>query len=790
MKTALALLLLTAHALGAEASRWHLRRKQGGPEALLKELEEWAATPWKEWHEHTHVRFVAFLVVALSILVLMAATLAVMELIIHLKRRMQVQYLEELNEKEIADLADLSRTKDGTSPSSWNRAAEKHRVHGSDSEDVWSFVNGDESRLKTLVELPDDARALEDRVAAAAKALHIKSGPDEVEQISKGLKEIRELVRAPDFQQEIQEHLHDDHIHTIAGCLAETTDEKYQDGERHAHKEFKDMRLKASGFQAYFASERWMDHMAISFVFVYTQICGLIYAWYLHELMEPENKSVLSPNATPLEPRILLARAQAMALIITTCLMVALLTRGVCTKLRALVGWSTVLQAMIDKHVLVHRSCGYMIVFASFVHCGGHLLQTALNIHRGAKLVYDFTGWPATTGYILWAVLLAFCGLSSNYVRRKAFEWFFYPHLVLIALWTVFLILHGGTQWFGFGVPLACVSVLPVVVVYFVERIRHVRRGTDETIHIADATVRENLVMVTIDLGKSSLSYRTGQYSMLKVPEIAQHEWHPFTIASGGGQQQFDLLIAVAGDWTSKFRDMLQSAQEKHKALPASQKMPDSRPAYPTICVRGGYGAPAEGMKGKDHIVMVGGGVGATPFLSFLSAACNAVEMDGGGAFPGLKSAVFFWVSRNPEDFKWVNKYSQIIAANPSLADRIEIRLCLTKTLESSATEDVSETELSLFWLGVQRATRRRRESGELAAMLGVPTQFGRPDWEQELAHVSAELRKARKKDEDHKRFEISVFACGNPMLTKSLEDACAANTNRKVVMRLYAEEF
>jgi predicted ferric reductase len=420
-------------------------------------------------------------------------------------------------------------------------------------------------------------------------------------------------------------------------------------------------------------------------------------------------------------------------------------------------------------------------------------LQTVWNVYEGEALKYDFKGYPAVTGYLLWVVIIAFCCLSSNYVRRKAFEWFFYPHLLLIILWAVFLVAHGGLQWFGFGLPLACISVIPAVLVYFVERYFHVSWGSDETIHIARATVTDKMVMVTVDIGNSNLSYETGQYSMLKVPDLAVHEWHPFTIASGGRQQQFDLLIAVAGDWTQKLHDVLEDAQQKHDAMVNAstnrENAVHSKPAYPKICVRGGYGAPAEGMQGKSYVVMVGGGVGATPFLSFLSAACNAAQMHENVIFPGLKSAVFFWVSRDPQDFRWVNTYSSIIAKNPSLARRIQIKLCLTKTLESIATEDVSKEAVSLFWLGIQRAMRNQNKNKELAAMLGVPTQFGRPDWDQEFRHISNKLQKSEDMMMDE-RFEISVFACGNPMLTESLEKACAANTDKNVKMRLYAEEF
>lgn len=37
---------------------------------------------------------------------------------------------------------------------------------------------------------------------------------------------------------------------------------------------------------------------------------------------------------------------------------------------------------------------------------------------------------------------------------------------------------------------------------------------------------------------------------------------------------------------------------------------------------------------------------------------------------------------------------------------------------------------------------------------------------------------------------DVAVFACGNAMLTKSLEEACSALTDSIVPFKLYTEEF
>merc|ERR1719197_1872928 len=127
---------------------------------------------------------------------------------------------------------------------------------------------------------------------------------------------------------------------------------------------------------------------------------------------------------------------------------------------------------------------------------------------------------------------------------------------------------------------------------------------------------------------------------MIKIPEISNYQWHPFTIASGGGKTKFQLLFATVGDWTNKLRDLLEISQKMDKP-------------YPKICVRGGYGAPATGMKDQEHIILVGAGVGATPFLSFLSNICSCAQEGGVDQFKDIKSAVFYWLSREPDDFMW-----------------------------------------------------------------------------------------------------------------------------------------
>lgn len=375
-------------------------------------------------------------------------------------------------------------------------------------------------------------------------------------------------------------------------------------------------------------------------------------------------------------------------------------------------------------------------------------------------------------------ILIAFWALSNEYVRRRYFELFHYPHLFLVVAWCLGLWAHGARQWLGCGVPLGELVVLPVVCFYLLERICHTRQAAEPQIKIVNAHVKKQTVLLEIDTAGSSFSYSTGMYCMLKVPAISDYEWHPFTIASAGGSPIVRVLFAVAGDWTARLRELCEEAKKTG--------------TFPEICLRGGYGAPAENMKHCKHVVMVGAGVGATPFLSFLASVCQSAERGEKSQYDDIETAIFFWLSREPEDFVWVNQYASVIANQPSLRNRVSVRLCLTKSLETSATAECKAEEVALFWIGAQVALSFYKCEG-LAKELGAPTQFGRPDWMKELGTHTQDLLKKRsapREGEKLEKLEVSVFACGNTMLVQSLEDACDALDSDEAELRLFAEQF
>jgi len=722
-----------------------------------------------------------------------------------------LQVLVKKQQRYQESLVETGKAKNVKGAKAGGLEAEKSDLtpKGLGAEEVMALINGDQERLQMLLDFAqgDAQERLEGLVKKSMKAYKVslsKSSEAQIaegvmalaksvqsmqnaklrpkERLQKAMRQVRSMVRTcRALKIPIGEH----EEQQITKEEEEAVKRKHAEGAKQGpQRNVKIMTETSNSWLAsYFASEKWLDHAGIGIIIFYSQFCGIVYATYL-KLRFPKMYEFMGPW-------VLVSRGEAMSIIVLSCMMVLLMTRGFITWCHNICKWSTILQNMVEKHALMHQWCGILLPVCAVLHVLGHFkgsIPAIINetdekkinevFTYGTKIKFNFNTWhgalacyPAITGYVLIVLLIAFWSFSNEWVRRKNFELFHYPHLLLIVAWAAGLWAHGARQWLGCGVPLGLLCVVPLTVYYFGERIYYIWQGTHTDIKIANAIIKKKSVLLEIETS-GKFVYDTGMYCMLKVPAVSALQWHPFTIASASGASKVQVLFALAGDWTTRFKELLAEAQK-------------SRSPYPEICLRGGYGAPAQNIQDEKHVVMVGAGVGATPFLSFLATICDGEQKGPSSKFQKLESAVFYWLSREPEDFVWVNKYNSIIAATPSLKNRVSVRLVLTKGMETSETNECSAAEAALFWIGVQVALRL--DSQSVVQELGAPTQFGRPNWKKELGDRYKELVKYQKKGE---KMEIGVYACGNNMLVQSLEDACDSLDSDEVDFKLFAEQF
>jgi FAD-binding domain/Ferric reductase like transmembrane component/Ferric reductase NAD binding domain len=254
-------------------------------------------------------------------------------------------------------------------------------------------------------------------------------------------------------------------------------------------------------------------------------------------------------------------------------------------------------KAMPNFHSLV----GHVIVYATAAHCIGH----GVNYVKNKLQSPGFHGYNSLliTGVALAAVVLAMRVALIASIRKKVFELFYYTHLTCFVLYYVLLVVHGAHH----GVLTSWKYVVGPLVIYCIDRISRLLRNNIHGIEISPnsaITCGNKIVCLRIP---RIFNYMAGQYCDIKVPLVSNVQWHPFTIASSPHENEMMFYIKATGNWTSKFCELFKDKTVFDGDI--------------KVHIRGPFGSPAQHVDQYEHIVLISGGVGATPFASIAKYA-------------------------------------------------------------------------------------------------------------------------------------------------------------------------
>lgn len=217
-----------------------------------------------------------------------------------------------------------------------------------------------------------------------------------------------------------------------------------------------------------------------------------------------------------------------------------------------------------------------------------------------------------------WTIAL----LALPQVRKKHYEIFQMGHLLMFPLVSpsflllippqhqittpspnqiILLILHGSDKllenphigyWIG---PGAILLFLERSWRHFVCGFRPYRTRPDA---LADGITR----LTIFSRNGSNWNYEAGQYVLVHIREISVFEWHPFTVsACHGNRLCLHIKAQEKGSWTRK---LLMKAQTCTSL---------------GVCLDGPFGAPAQQFYNYDHSIVIGSGIGITPFSAILN---------------------------------------------------------------------------------------------------------------------------------------------------------------------------
>ncbi|XP_063962617.1 NADPH oxidase 5-like [Lytechinus pictus] len=189
------------------------------------------------------------------------------------------------------------------------------------------------------------------------------------------------------------------------------------------------------------------------------------------------------------------------------------------------------------------------------------------------------------------------------------------------------------------------------------------------------------------------------------------------------------------------------------------------------IILDGPYGAPAQHIMEAEHAVLIGAGIGITPFASILQSIykrykaaktqcpkCHHTWMTDTPSILKTKKVDFIWINRDQRSFEWF--ISLINAIETEQADVEEIERFLDVHLYM--TSALSPSDMKAIGLHVALDLIHKKNKRDTITGLMTRTQPGRPNWDEVFQKL-----------EQQRKGKITVFFCGSPALGKVLSTIC-----------------
>ncbi|CAD5335392.1 unnamed protein product [Arabidopsis thaliana] len=213
------------------------------------------------------------------------------------------------------------------------------------------------------------------------------------------------------------------------------------------------------------------------------------------------------------------------------------------------------------------------------------------------------------------------------------------------------------------------------------------------------------------------------------------------------------------------------------RAAGVNPHIEESQVLFPKIFIKGPYGAPAQNYQKFDILLLVGLGIGATPFISILKDMLNHLKpgiprsgqkyegsvggesiggdsVSGGGGKKFPQRAYFFWVTREQASFDWFKGVMDDIAEYDK-THVIEMHNYLTSMYEAGDARSAL--------IAMVQKLQHAKNGVDIVSESRIRTHFARPNWRKVFSELSSK----------HEACRIGVFYCGSPTLVRPLKELC-----------------
>jgi len=467
-----------------------------------------------------------------------------------------------------------------------------------------------------------------------------------------------------------------------------------------------------------------------------------------------------------------------------------------------------------DENIWFHRQVAYSMAFWAMVHTTAHYVNF-INVERTqirpqfAQQIH-YTQPGGITGHFMLLIMFLIYTTAHHKIRHQAFEVFWYTHhlafFFMIGLFThatgCFVrdsALPDYTNTFPFYSTKHCLgyesyrfTVWPFFI-YFGERIYREIRARRAT-QLSKVLVHPSGAM-ELRIVKSSFKYVAGQWLFLQVPEISSFQWHPFTITSAPEDPYVSIHVRQVGDFTKELGDRLgvgpsvveQMTRAAMKGLEKDDKTGFTRGDFveldpsvatitlPKVRIDGPYGAPAEDVFSGQVAVLIGAGIGVTPFASILK---HVWWQQRKGNLRDLRRVEFFWVCRDTPSFGWFQTLLQEVEAAQADPNFLRINIYLTQKVSEDMIYNITVNDAGADY--------------DPLTLLRSRTMFGRPDWQSIYSKMRMAITSGQYLPGSGSQLKTKVrtYFCGPGPLAKAIKEATVKNSSAQVEFSFAKEHF
>ncbi|XP_067090540.1 dual oxidase 1 [Osmerus mordax] len=414
-----------------------------------------------------------------------------------------------------------------------------------------------------------------------------------------------------------------------------------------------------------------------------------------------------------------------------------------------------------DAAIDFHRFMAMAAIVLTVAHSLGHVVNvyifsvSELSIlaclfpkilsNNGSELPMPWTWWffqtvPGLTGILLLFIFAFMYVFASFYFRRISFQGFWLTHNLYMLVY-ILTVIHGSYALLQ--EPRFYIFLIPPALLFLLDKLISLNRKKVE-IPVVKAELLPSGVTYLEFKRPQGFVYRSGQWVRVACLALATDEYHPFTLTSAPHEKTLSLHIRAVGPWTSQLRELY--TPESLAELGT----------YPKLYLDGPFGEGHQEWTDFEVSVLVGGGIGVTPFASILKdlVSSNKSKIQ-------CKKVYFIWVTRTQRQFEWVSDIIKEVEEKDTL-DLVSVHTYITQLPEKF---DLRTTMLYVC----ERHFQKVRNQSLFTGLRSV-THFGRPPFVpffNSLQEVHPEVVK------------IGVFSCGPPGLTKNVEKACQQMNKR-----------